>query len=165
MKTIALNLSFRLVNYGGYIIDTRGDKPKYIGLITPSPTCKGYVFCPFVKKTVVFDNIVPDNFKSPRKAQDWVIKHVLAGTVCGGIRSLTRSWAGWEVSAGFVYHKRFQIICLMFVFAICMIFYTLCPNCYHSISNSMVSTGAKVIGAVLGIWSIALGILRHKEPF
>ena len=118
MKTIALNLSFRLVNYGGYIIDIRGDKPKYIGLITPSPTCKGYVLCPFVKKTVVFDNIVPDNFKSPRKAQDWVIKHVVSWnsvrryTIFNPIMGRLGSFPQVLYT---IKDTRFQIICLMFV--------------------------------------------------
>lgn len=72
------DLSFTLKPHSGYIYDVRDRKnPKIVGLIIRTSSGRGYTLCPRAKQTIGFDAAVPDQVKSPKKMQHWVMEHAV----------------------------------------------------------------------------------------
>lgn len=56
MNAETFGLGFNLTENGGYVLDIRGDKPKFVGIIMASLTGKGYTLCLYVRRSLEFSN-------------------------------------------------------------------------------------------------------------
>ena len=67
---------------GARILDGRRkpDRPRFVGLVRPCLTKKGYVLCPFVRRAFIFRTVIPEVFKSPERAWEWITHHATGWT-------------------------------------------------------------------------------------
>ena len=110
----------------GLVLDTRKsvDKPKVIGLIIPAFSGRGFTFCPFVRRHLVFDRKIPDdNFRTPQRAGEWLKRHSVSFvkqryTPFNGFLRVPYALPDSRLSS-----LRAQIIIIMVLFAIFLAFY------------------------------------------
>lgn len=160
MRSIDFGIGFELTPNGGFILDIRQEPYKLVGLIMMSPTGRGYTVCPFVRKSLEFSTNIPNNMRSPRKVQEWVITHVV-------------SWKKRKYTIlNFLIHRidklprllctiqnnQFQLIVLQIAFACCLIV-------WHELERSIPSISTKGIGAFFLIWGLLNAIRFTKDPF
>lgn len=67
---------------GAIILDGRrnSEKAKFVGIVRPNLTKSGYTLCPFVRKAFIFRTVVPEQFKSPQRAWEWLTHHTVNWT-------------------------------------------------------------------------------------
>ena len=161
MNSEIFGLGFNLTENGGYVLDLRGDKPKFIGIIMASPTGKGYTLCPYVRKSLEFSNRVPNNLKSPRKAQSWMLQHFVTW-------NYSRKYTVFNPIIGIltpiakilhaIRNTQFQVIVLQFVLALLLI-------CYHPFEIGFLPILTKVVGIILSLWALLNAMRYNKDPF
>ncbi len=153
----SFDLEFKLKKHGGYIYDVRDKKkPRFVGLIMETTAAKGYTLCPFVRRSIHFDAAVPDNLRSPLKAQHWVMDHAVMWnatrryTVFNGI-------IGILVPIPRVLHVlrdvRSAIIVLQLFFAVIL---------YQRNPNNLLEWSAVIIAASWAIYNIVILCKDHR---
>ena len=160
MHSIEFGIGFDLRPHGGFILDVRGEPHKFIGLIMMSPTGHGYTICPFVKKSIEFSKTIPDNMRSPRKVQEWVIEHAVAWkpreyTILNPIIGLLDSLPKFIYT---LQNSKFQILFVQYFIAIMLIG-------FYPFEIAITSISAKVTGVLFGAWAIFNTIGYRKDPF
>lgn len=95
---------------GAIILDARlkSDRPKFVGVVRPAFTKKGYVLCPFVQKAFIFRTVIPKEFKSPDRAWEWLTHHTTGWTygehqtsTTPLLNSVLRSRRRWRILTDF----------------------------------------------------------------
>ena len=160
MRSIDFGIGFELRSHGGFILDIREEPYKLIGLIMMSPTGLGYTICPMVKKSLEFSTNIPNNMRSPRKVQEWVITHVVAWkdrhyTILNPLIRLLDQLPKVRCR---VRTNKFQMILAQFAIAIVLILL------YGSETN-ILSISTKGIGSIFVIAGILNTIGFWKDPF
>ena len=160
MRTIDFGIGFDLKPHGGFILDVRKEPHKFIGLIMMSPTGQGYTVCPFVKKSIEFSQAIPDNMRSPKKVQEWVITNAVAWksreyTILNPIIGLLDRLPKFICT---LQNSKFQILFVQYFIAIMLIG-------FQPFELSITLILAKGTGCLFAAWAIFNTIGYRKDPF
>lgn len=142
----------------GLVLDTRKSraKPKCVGLIMPALKGRGYTFCPFVRRSFVFNRSIPKaNFRAPERAGAWLKRHSVVYkkrryTPFNPLMRIFHELPGSRFS-----ELRTQVVLLMVLFAVFLMCYP--AEGFMMLILTKGLAGVAVVGAAINTYLLLRG--------